>query len=216
MVQSYLSYPFHANTHTYTHFFSPSPLLASTARLGDSYKRRVIRRKDCTAERGENGTCSPLPSPFSPCLPGRSIKPVSMGAQSPPTLFRSGHLPREREEEIGGAGEREREARTETRPVYKWARSVSLCVEIKSKRGAWLGLGRGRANFLRFLANRFSPRVSGCSVCAPPRWDIPAFSCRLIRYTPPHIGEEAQRLLFRDAFFFFFFYGKSSFFFLLQ
>lgn len=100
------------------------------------------------------------------------------------------------------------------RPVYKWARSVSLCVEIKSKRGAWLGLGRGRANFLRFLANRFSPGVSGCSVCAPPRWDIPAFSCRLIRYTlPPHIGEEAQRLLFRDAFFFFFFYGKSSFFF---
>lgn len=205
MVQSYLSYPFHANTHTYIHFFSPSPLLASTARLGDSYKRRVIRRKDCTAERGENGTCSPLPSPFSPCLPGRSIKPVSMGAQSPPTLFRSGHLPREREEEIGGAGEREREARTETRPVYKWARSVSLCVEIKSKRGAWLGLGRGRANFLRFLANRFSPGVSGCSVCAPPRWDIPAFSCRLIRYTPLPYRRGSSEIALSGCFLFLFF-----------
>lgn len=215
MVQSYLSYPFHANTHT--HFFSPSPLLASTARLGDSYKRRVIRRKDCTAERGENGTCSPLPSPFSPCLPGRSIKPVSMGAQSPPTLFRSGHPPREREEEIGGAEEREREARTETRPVYKWARSVSLCVEIKSKRGAWLGLGRGRANFLRFLANRFSPGVSGCSVCAPPRWDIPAFSCRLIRYTPPPISARKLRdCSFGMLSFSFFFMARVVFFFLLQ
>lgn len=124
MVQSYLSYPFHANTHTH---FSPSPLLASTARLGDSYKRRVIRRKDCTAERGENGTCSPLPSPFSPCLPGRSIKPVSMGAQSPPTLFRSGHLPREREEEIGGAGERERGAYRNEACIQMGEERVSLC-----------------------------------------------------------------------------------------
>lgn len=112
-----------------------------------------------------------------------------------------------------GELEREREARTETRPVYKWARSVSLCVEIKSKRGAWLGLGRGRANFLRFLANRFSPGVSGCSVCAPPRWDIPAFSCRLIRYTPPISARKLRDCSFGMLSFSFFFMARVVFFF---
>lgn len=157
MVQSYLSYPFHANTHT--HFFSPSPLLASTARLGDSYKRRVIRRKDCTAERGENGTCSPLPSPFSPCLPGRSIKPVSMGAQSPPTLFRSGHLPREREEEIGGSW-RERERRVQKRGLYTNGRGACLSVSRLS-RNVVLGLAWVAAGQI------FS---DSSQIVSPPRW----------------------------------------------
>lgn len=162
----------------YSSSYSPASL-----QLGDSYKRRVIY-KDCTS-RGRKWWAPArstyirrvihpvvqFPPPVTLRVFGYSINPCQWERnhlqpffeQQPPFYQVGGHEGWVRLKEKDGEGrvkEQKGEKESGTSPVYKWV--SRLCVEIKSKRRAWVA----RANFLRFLANRFP---SGrCSVCRVP------------------------------------------------
>lgn len=86
----------------------------------------------------------PLPSLL---LPVPSIKPSCQWERNhPQPFFEAATFERGRDRR-----------RNRTRPVYKWASGWGGVSVSRLSRNVVLGLGRGRANFLRFLANRFSP-----------------------------------------------------------
>lgn len=153
-------------------------------------------------------TLAPFPSP-SPLFPVPSIKPSCQWERNHPQPFFE-----------AATFERGRDRRRNEACIQMGERvGGRLCVEIKSKRSAWLGSRQSkfsqipRKSFLprgRILCLHSSPGMKGWGEGSL-RWDIPAFSCRLIRYTPmwsvARGGLENGRLLFWDAcdFFFFFF-----------
>lgn len=115
MVQSYLSYPFHVNTQTHTlqtfsfNASTPLPLLPQPVDPGDSYKRRVIRRKDCIALREERVAPALLPL-LPPVSSQRLHKTRVNGSAIIPTPFsKRPPVERARDREKEGVGERERE-----------------------------------------------------------------------------------------------------------
>lgn len=140
---------------------------------GDSYKRRVIRRKDCIALREER--VAPAPLPLLPPVSSQRLHKtrVNGSAITSPTPFsKRPPVERARDREKEGVGEREREARYRRRneaciQMERFSLSLSLCVEIKSKRG--VGSARVAAEQIFSDSSQIvSPPGRGCSVCTPP------------------------------------------------